>query len=285
MNLEQYVAKRKKEDEINEYDLSKRAENTRICVNYIFEYYNDYVDTVEAIEKPLDPNDKIEKYRRSIRRYSPEIQDWLVSLYSEYGKYTQRALENTIDEDVYFLLYDSTAEFRALSYSIYAKVIKRYPYLKNQTEMVYQFILDYHRIRNHMDDSDEIIFGDDIEEWIAKTYEKHGVNICEFCSTYINRFFDDPSLWPLKTRVKSKYYDEYNEYRKKGKKVEDYMLWEYDYKKAIDPFNINQLYRNMPKKSFTRGKKEEFSIVMMYYACEYNADMSFWDEYKEKKNV
>ena len=36
MTLEEYVIKRKREDEINEFDLEKRMENTRICVNYIF---------------------------------------------------------------------------------------------------------------------------------------------------------------------------------------------------------------------------------------------------------
>ena len=47
MNLEEYIAKRKQEDKLNEFDLSARAEHTRICVNYIFEFFNDYVDTVQ----------------------------------------------------------------------------------------------------------------------------------------------------------------------------------------------------------------------------------------------
>lgn len=51
MTLEEYVIKRKREDGINEFDLEKRMENTRICVNYIFEYFNNYLDTHPADEK------------------------------------------------------------------------------------------------------------------------------------------------------------------------------------------------------------------------------------------
>lgn len=35
MKLEEYILKRKTEDGINEFDRDKRAENTRICVNYV----------------------------------------------------------------------------------------------------------------------------------------------------------------------------------------------------------------------------------------------------------
>ena len=37
MKLEEYILKRKMEDGINEFDKDKRAENTKICVNYVFE--------------------------------------------------------------------------------------------------------------------------------------------------------------------------------------------------------------------------------------------------------
>lgn len=53
MRLEEYIFKRKKEDGINEYDLDKRPENTRICVNYIFEYFNNYLETKPADEKTV----------------------------------------------------------------------------------------------------------------------------------------------------------------------------------------------------------------------------------------
>lgn len=62
MTLEEYIIKRKREDGINEYDLDKRLENTRICVNYVFEYFNNYLETKPADEKTVLHEQKIEKY-------------------------------------------------------------------------------------------------------------------------------------------------------------------------------------------------------------------------------
>lgn len=90
MTLEEYVIKRKREDGINEFDLEKRMENTRICVNYIFEYFNNYLDTRPADEKTALHEQKVDKYRKILCQYSPEVQDWLISLYSSYGKYIHK---------------------------------------------------------------------------------------------------------------------------------------------------------------------------------------------------
>ena len=132
MNLEEYILKRKKEDGINEYDFEKRLENTRICANYVFEFFNNYLDTKPTDEKTLLQEHKIEKYRKIINGYNPEVKEWLVNIYSSYGKYMHKKLINMID-DTYFLLYDSDAEFRALSYDIYYKAIKQLKFLEGQS--------------------------------------------------------------------------------------------------------------------------------------------------------
>jgi len=147
MRLEEYIVKRKREDGINEYDLNNRTENTRICVNYIFEYYNNYLETTPADEKTILYEQKVEKYRQIIRDYDLETREWLVSLYSSYGKYMHKQLANLIVDD-HFLLYDSEAEFRALSYEIYPKAAKRFQFLEGQSEMVFQCIKETHRIRS-----------------------------------------------------------------------------------------------------------------------------------------
>ena len=113
MKLEEYILKRKTEDGINEFDRDKRAENTRICVNYVFEYFNNYLETTAGEERTILHDEKIEKYARMVERYSDDIQEWLVEMYSSYGKYLHRTLPTFI-QDPFFLLYDTETEFRAL---------------------------------------------------------------------------------------------------------------------------------------------------------------------------
>ena len=125
MTLEQYILMRKKEDGINEYDLSKRSENIRICVNYIFEYFDNYLENSPDSEKTFFEEQKQDKYRQIVSDYVPEVQDWLVEIYSRTGKYAHRHLQNLIYEETYFLLFNTDSEFRSLSYAIYPKAIKK----------------------------------------------------------------------------------------------------------------------------------------------------------------
>ena len=85
MTLEQYILMRKKEDGINEFDLSKRSENIRLCVNYIFEYFDNYLENSPDSERTIKEENKREKYRQVVSDYSPEVQDWLVEMHSQSG--------------------------------------------------------------------------------------------------------------------------------------------------------------------------------------------------------
>lgn len=282
MKLEEYIFKRKKEDGINEFDLEKRSENTRICVNYVFEYFNNYLDTKPADEKTVLYEQKIEKYRNIIRDYDSELRDWLVSIYASHGKYLHKQLMNLIMDD-YFLLYDSDAEFRALSYEIYPKAIKKFKFLESQSEMIFRFIKEAHKVRNQFTPYDKDFYiSDSINEWINDTYRKHGVNIYNFCYEWVHYFYEYPDIWPKGHKQKSDYYEKRDEYKSLGLGLSNSLLWDYDYKQKNNLFGLDLLYRNMPKKNFTRGKKQEFEAVLMYcWLHGVNSDDEYWEQYVE----
>jgi hypothetical protein len=278
MKLEEYICKRKKEDGINEYNFENRLENMKICANYVFEYFSNYLETKPMDEKTLLHEQKIDKYCGILREYDSEIQEWLVFLYASHGKYMHRQLRNFITND-YFLLFDSEAEFRALSYEIYPKIAKKFKFLDGQSEMVYLFIKDEHKVRSLVYPYNQDYFiSEELNEWIDDTYKKHGVNIYNFCYEWVNNFYSCPEIWPKGHKQKSKYYDKRDEYDF----LEKPMLWNYDYKQKNNLFNLDSLYRNMPKKSFIRGKKQEFETVLMYcWLHEVIGDDIYWDIYVE----
>ena len=85
-------------------------------------------------------------------------------------------------EDDLFLLYDSDAEYRALSYGIYAKAVKRLPFLSGQSENLFNLLKDIHTDDSIMSPFQEkYILPDDVNDWVSKTYYMHGVNLYTFC--------------------------------------------------------------------------------------------------------
>ena len=268
LTIEAYIAQRKKEDQLNEFSLATRMENMKVCVNYVFEYFNQYLDITKMDEQTALNNEKLEKYRKTVSQYDEEIQDWLVGVYDEYNKQMHRLIINFLKKNELFFIYNSDNEFRSLSYECFAQLIKKNPYLKDQTEMLYLFIKDYHQIQSQLGD-DLHIFDDEITQWIGNTWKKQKVNIVTFCWDWIDRFSDDETLWPTSHRKKSD-----SGWRK----------YEYDYKQKSNLFNLNSLYRRISDKSFIKGKKQYLETIMMYYWLHSieGDDDNYWLEYLGK---
>ena len=219
LTIEEYIARRKKEDKLNDFDIEARTQNMKHCFDYVFEYFNNYLNITEIEEKTVLHSEKLEKYRKQLRDYEPEVREWAVDIYSEYGKQMNRHIGNVVKNNEFFFIYDNDSEFRNLSYDCYSKLIKRLPFLKDQTEMLFLFIKDYHKVESEQ----QLNFGvptisEEINIWIDKTWAKYQVNLLAFAYKWIINFYDNIDLWPTTHRIKSK--DSWREY-------------EYDYKQKV----------------------------------------------------
>lgn len=268
-NLEEYIAKRKKEDKLNEFDVENKIKNIQTCIGYIFEYYNGYLDMAEIDRMNNINNEEVAKYRQRVRKFDSEVEDWLVQLFDKYDVRMDKRISNILDKSEFFLLYSSESEFRSESYECYSKLIKKYSFLKNETESLYKFIKDYHRVKSEPYEYDNFQFLSlDIQEWLDETLNKYGVNIKNFIYEYLNKFSDDTTKWPIKHKKKSdlKYID-----------------YEYDYKQKRNLFNIDYIYPKICKKPFIRSHKQDIQIMMMYYWLhDIEIDEQYFDEYLEK---
>lgn len=270
LTIEEYIARRKKEDKLDEFNINERNENMRLCVNYVFEYFNNYLNITEAEERTVLKDEKADKYCKQLVDYDQEVRDWLVGIYLEYGKQINKNIGNLLKEDEFFFLNDSNKEFRSLSYDCYSKLIKKLPYLKDQTEMLYMFIKDYHHVMSQREKWDNNIYiTEEINAWIEETWAKYHVNIWAFVNSWTQYFWDNDSIWPAEHKRKSK---------------ESFRKYDYDIKQKSNLFGLDSLYRKMPKKPYTKGKKQEFEILIMYiwlHSLEGDDD-NYWQEYLDK---
>lgn len=159
-------------------------------MDYIFEYFNNYLNITEVEHQTILNNERLDAFRKQLREYDKDIQDWLVNIYNEYGKYMHRIIGNILNENDIFLFYNTESEFRSDSYDCYSKLIRKYPFLKEQTEMLFLFIKDYHRVKSIsvMKYIELPFFTQAINDWIDKTQAKYNVSIPAFAYTYIFEF-------------------------------------------------------------------------------------------------
>lgn len=284
MNIDEYIKKRKSEDGINEFDLENRTDNLRIVVNYVFEYFNNYLDTIPEQERSMLKDDRIVHYKKRLTNYSNEIQNWLVSMYIKSGHYVNNMIQRRIN-DPNFMLYNTDAEYRALSYEVYSSLKSDLRDINFEAEMIYNFLKEYHRVISLFHSYDKGYFvTDEINAWIADTYEKYGVNLYNFCYERLESWSNNPYMWPKGQRIKSKYYDKY-----KGtdtERTDPDLLWEYNYKKNSNLFGIDDFYRNLPKKKFLSHRKKDLEILMMYiWTRNFEIDPEYWSEYIDRALV
>ena len=104
------------------------------------------------------------------------------------------------------------------------------------------------------------------------------MNIYNFCSEWIDHFYNHPEIWPKGHKHKSENYDKYRDQIKSNSLKP--LLWKYDYKQKSNLFGLDSLYRDMPKKSFIRGKKQYLEAIMMHcWLHEIDGEISYWDNY------
>lgn len=266
LRFDGYIHRRMKEDHLNEFDIKSRAENIKICVDYVFEYFNNYLNVTEAEDRTVLQNEKIDKYQKQLQEYDPEVQDWLVRLYVDYDAYLNRAIAKLLKENEFFLLLNTDQEFRSLSYDCYSKLIRKNPFLKDQTEMLFLFIKNHHRKLSQERLYPEVpVISEGIDDWIESTWLRYQVNIPKFAYNWVNYFYDHQDLWPATHRKRSQ---------------DEWIKYEYDFRQKSNLFNLNSLYAKMPKKPYARGRKQEFEILMMYYWLHsIDGDDDYWQEY------
>jgi hypothetical protein len=109
---------------------------------------------------------------------------------------------------------------------------------------------------------------EEISDWINNTWTKYQVNLLAFAYDWINNFYDNEEIWPSTHRKKSQY---------------TWRKYDYDYKQKSNLFNIDSLYRRIPKKPFIKGRKQEFEILFMYYWLHdmVGDDEGYWQQYLE----
>lgn len=131
-------------------------------------------------------------------------------------------------------------------------------------------IKEYQRIQSEFKlNEDEIIICEEIDSWIKGTWKKYNVNLIKFAEEWLNYFYDNHKIWPKGHKRKSKY---------------DFEEFEYDYTQKDNLFKLDKLYRKVPKNAYTRGRKQEFEILVMYIwlDCMVEDEEEYWEEYLEK---
>lgn len=257
MRLEEYIKKRKHDERLDEFDLSKKSVYMQQCVGYVLEYFNNYLDVDNYHQELRELDSKTTKFRKTILDYSPDVQDNLIQYYQKYQMRLNERLDKQLRMNDIFLLVNDDSHFRKFSYMTFSKLDKKCPGLNDNVDFLFELIKDYHRVesQNYFLDTDSYKYNDflglppNFQEYVEIVIEKYRVNLLAWAENYVMYFYEDPHRWPLAHTLKDKL-----------SKYDDY-----DYKAKKNTFNIDIIFPQVSSLPYLKGKKKFLEYLLKYY--------------------
>lgn len=268
LTIEEYITRRKKDLEINEFDENKITENATALNQIVNEYFEKYIE--ENTNKLIKTSAQVNNFRKQIDHYSIEVQDYLVEAYSTSGKYIHRPVENVLKEDRFLFIRDTDEEIEKLVFDSVEVLKDKLPYLETAPLTIEKLIREYIDERKKCYKKDNIPnIHPKINEWINETEVNHNVSLPAFADELALTFSEQEKMWPPK--------------RKTIDERLNLTYYKYDYKTEGNRFNLNELYEEIPGKPFLKNQKKYLEVLVMYYWLHsIDTDEEYWHEYLNK---
>jgi hypothetical protein len=261
LTIDEYIACRKQEDNLKDFNLDHRSSNIRKCVNYVFDYFNEYLTQHEQKAKTYMDINKIEKYSSRVSEYCPEVKNWLVDLYSKHYNLINFSLKHAIVKKEYFLLSYKEEDFQIIADDCRTKLSRKWPYLRDEKEGILLFVKDQHRIGNLVFYDDKIPhLPQNIIDWINDTMRNYDIELRTFAYEYSYKVrYDNTILKPIAPNNLFEYSD-----------------FKDDLSNKDNLFDIDNLYKEICTRPFIINKKQELQLLILYYWTLVFKDDNIW---------
>lgn len=263
LTIENYIASRKKKDKLDEFDFQKHSENMGAVIQYVMEYFNEYLNLEDYSYEQVKTQQVIDKFKEGIIENFPTTYEFIISYYwsnkKRVDKLVSKAYEEIEDIEIFYLPEDDrkVAEYVCKNK---LKVVATEELLSNIAIMSKEY-RESQIEKPSISDMKEL--DNAISDWVIEVYRKYNVNLLDFAR-----------------EISYKFYERYVDREYDGQTKTHYYINKYDYRYQDNPFNINDIYNRNKHREFIDGHKGELEMLIMYFwLLEDVHDESYWPEY------
>lgn len=263
LTIEDYISSRKKKDKLDEFDFQKHSENMGAVIQYVMEYFNEYLSLEDYSYEQVKTQQVIDKFKEGIIENFPTTYEFIISYYwsnkKRIDKLVSKAYEEIEDIELFYLPEDDikVAEYvckKKLGVAATEELLSNIATMSKEyreTQIEKPSISDMKELDNA------------ISDWVIEVYREHKVNLLDYAREISYKFYE---------RYVDREYDRQTE--------TFYYINKYDYRYQDNPFNINDIYNRNKYREFIDGHKGELEMLIMYFwLFEDVHDESYWPEY------
>lgn len=264
LTIDEYIAKMKKSDKLDEFDYSKQSENMSAVMKYVMAYFNEYLsmETCDAEATKLKHiADKLEE--ETATKY-PQSKEFILNFYLQHRIRIHKEVDKWLDHIPYFLFSYSEQDFSSLANDFCAgyklKGVDMHEYRKD----VAILIAEIKKCNTDGPSPSEMIrLDNNLVSWVRETYRQYGVNLYAFASD-----------------LAYSYYKRYVKYERGDYGSGLYHVNNYNHRYNKNPFDIDRIYEDNKHRPFLENKRGELEMLVMHewlFAQVYDDD--YWPEY------
>lgn len=81
LKIEEYISMRKRKEKINEFDFTKHSDNMGNIIQFVSEYFNDYLNPEDYNYELIKLQQTIEKSKKTLINQFPKTHDFIEEYY------------------------------------------------------------------------------------------------------------------------------------------------------------------------------------------------------------
>jgi len=264
LTIDEYIAKMKKSDKLNEFDYLKQSENMTTVMKYVMSYFNEYLTMETCDAETIKLKHAMDKLEEEVGNRYPKSKDFILNFYLQYKIRLYKEIDKWLESIPYFALcyteqdFSSAAKSFCTTYKLKGANMEEY---ENDITMLNAEIKKYNT--EELSPSEMIHLDNNIVKWVKETYRQYGVNLFSFAYNLADT-----------------YNDRYVKYERERFGERPYYVNNYNHRYNNNPFDIDRIYEDNKHRPFMENKRGELEMLVMHqwlFTMVYDDD--YWPEY------
>ncbi len=264
LTIDEYIAKMKKADKLNEFDYLKVSDNMSSVMKYVMSYFNEYLTMETCDAEEIKFKHAIDKLQQEVMDRYPQSKEFVLNFYLRHRIRLDKELDKWVNDIPYFPFFYSDADFLSLADGFCSSYKISNDNMAEYQDNVAILISEIKQYQTDAPRPVEMLHLDNnIVAWVRDTYRQYGVNLYAFASdlAYLH-------------------YQRYVKYERGNYGETGYYVNYYNHRYNKNPFGVDQIYEDNKHRPFLDSKRGEFEMLIMHewlFSMVYDDD--YWSEY------
>mgnify|MGYP001338131368 CR=1 FL=1 len=264
LTIDEYIAKMKRADKMDEFDYLKQSENMAAVIKYVMTYFNEYLTLETCDAEAIKMKHKMDKLEEEIESKFPSSKEFVVNFFLHHRIGIHKEVKKWLEGVPYFPFFHTEEDFSSAANNFCAGYKLKNGSINEYRSNIKTLIAEIKHYDTEEPGPSEMIHLDSsLVTWVRDTYRQYGVNMFSLAYDYAYL-----------------YYQKYVKYERGSYGEGSYYVNNYNHRYNNNPFDLDRIYEDNKHRPFLQDKRGELEILVMHewlFSMVYDDD--YWPEY------